>query len=156
MGSHKKQTQLQCAPVCGSSGTGGGGVGIASVSGAKGAFPSHPPPSQVCWGGGVILELHMAGAHIHHCHRRMSKAGTFCMHNYLNGGVCQLSHICTSTILGVESTCWLCMVLAPIQERELMLDPQFRNTPRTSATFQHSVNKLSQEMVMAIRHSISI
>lgn len=133
-----------------------GEVGIAGVSGAKGAFPSHPPPQQTWPAGGVILELHMAGAHIHHRYQRMAEPGTFCMHNYLNGSICQPSHICSSTISGVESTCWLYTVLVAIRECELMLDPWFHNTLRTSATFQHSVNKLSCEMVMAIRHSISI
>ena len=105
---------------------------------------------------GVILEPHMAGIRIRHCYRRTPKPDTFCMHNYLNRSICQLSHICSSIISGVESACWLLTVLVAIQEHELMLDPQFRNTLRTNATFQRSVNKLSCEMVTAIRHSISI
>ena len=133
-----------------------GEVGIAGVSGAKGAFSSHPPPQQTWPVGGVILEPHMAGIRIRHCYRRTPKPDTFCMHNYLNRSICQLSHICSSIISGVESACSLLTVLVAIQEHELMLDPRFRNTLRTNATFQRSVNKLSCEMVTAIRHSISI
>lgn len=156
MGSLKKERQLQRALVCGSSGTGGGGHWQVSQE------PREPSPATLLSSKLGLLERSswsgtgLDGAHIHHCYWRMSKPGTFGVHNYWNGSICQLSHICSSIISGVESTCWLRTVLVAIQERELVRDPRFRYTLRTNATFQHSVNKLSCEMVTAIRHSISM
>ena len=85
MGSHKKETQLKCALVCGSSGAGGWALQMSEEQESL-ALPTWPV-------GAVILELHVAGSHIHHCCQRMSKPGTFYMQNYLNGSICQFSHV---------------------------------------------------------------
>lgn len=128
MVSHKTQTQLQCALVCGSSSAGRG-----ERSGCLGNHGSLP---QQTWPGGVsILELHVAGTHVYRCCRRTSKPVACCMHGFLNGSICQLFHLYSSAIPGAESACWLRKVLAGIQEGELTLGPQFCNTLRSKATF---------------------